>query len=112
MKIEVLYFDGCPNHEPAVERIHELLREEGISAEVVEVNVSDASIAQKVGFLGSPKCPREWCRCRARGTGGPRVRDDVPHLLGGRPERRVAIARSVAPGDPGSEFRHQQFGFG
>jgi MerT mercuric transport protein len=54
MKIEVLYFDGCPNHKPAVERVQELLREEGVSAELLEVNVSDASIAQEVGFLGSP----------------------------------------------------------
>jgi hypothetical protein len=54
MKIEVLYFDGCPNHKPAVERVQELLHEEGVSAEVLEVNVSDASIAQEVGFLGSP----------------------------------------------------------
>ncbi len=54
MKIEVLYFDGCPNHKPAVGRVEEVLREEGVSAEVLEVNVSDASIAQKVGFLGSP----------------------------------------------------------
>lgn len=54
MKIEVLYFDGCPNHKPSVERVQQLLREEGFSAEVLEVNVSDASIAQKVGFLGSP----------------------------------------------------------
>ncbi len=54
MKIEVLYFDGCPNHKPAVERVQQLLREKGVSAEVLEVNVSDASIAQQVGFLGSP----------------------------------------------------------
>ena len=54
MKIEVLYFDGCPNHKPAVERINELLREEGVSAELLEVNVNDGMIAQKVGFLGSP----------------------------------------------------------
>lgn len=54
MKIEVLYFDGCPNHKPAVERVRQLLREEGVSAEVLEVNVSDPSIAQRVGFLGSP----------------------------------------------------------
>ena len=54
MKIEVLYFDGCPNHKPAVERVQELLREEGASAEVQEVNVGDAAIAQNLGFLGSP----------------------------------------------------------
>jgi hypothetical protein len=54
MKIEVLYFDGCPNHKPAVERVREVLCEEGISADVVEVNVSEPSIAQDLRFLGSP----------------------------------------------------------
>jgi hypothetical protein len=54
MKIEVFYFDGCPNHESAVERVRQVLAEEGFSAEVLEVNVSEPSIAQQVGFLGSP----------------------------------------------------------
>lgn len=54
MKIEVLYFEGCPNHKPAVERVQQLLREEGVSAEVLEVNVSDAATAQNLGLLGSP----------------------------------------------------------
>jgi Domain of unknown function (DUF2703) len=54
MKIEVLYFEGCPNHKPAIARIDELVKAEGISAEVSEVNVRDASVAQEVGFLGSP----------------------------------------------------------
>ena len=54
MKIEVLYSDGCPNHKPAIERVRQVLAEEGLSAEILEVNVSEPSIAQKVGFLGSP----------------------------------------------------------
>jgi copper chaperone CopZ len=54
MKIEVLYFDGCPSHRPAVERIEEVLKEEGVLAEVSEVNVRDASTAERSGFLGSP----------------------------------------------------------
>ena len=54
MKIEVLYFDGCPNHKPALERVRQVLAEEGLSAVVLEVNVSEPSIAQRVGFLGSP----------------------------------------------------------
>src|SRR5260370_39722389 len=54
MKIEVLYFDGCPNYKPSVERVRQLLREEDVSAEVLEVHVSDASVAQNIGFLGSP----------------------------------------------------------
>ena len=54
MRIEVLYFEGCPNHKPAFERVQEVLKEEGISAEVSEVNVADTAKAQEVSFLGSP----------------------------------------------------------
>ena len=54
MKIEILYFDGCPNHKAAMERVRQVLAEEGLSAEVLEVNVSEPAIAQKIGFLGSP----------------------------------------------------------
>jgi copper chaperone CopZ len=54
MKIEVLYFDGCPHHEPAVERVQEVLTEEGIPAEISVVNVHNASTAEEVAFLGSP----------------------------------------------------------
>ena len=54
MKIEVLYFDGCPNHKPAVERLQEVLREEAMSAELLEVNVRESAIAQELRFLGSP----------------------------------------------------------
>ena len=54
MKIEVLYFDGCPNHEPALDRVREALKEEGVSAEVSEVNVPDDATVGAIGFLGSP----------------------------------------------------------
>src|SRR6266853_224093 len=54
MRIEVLYFEGCPNHKPAVERAQQVIKEEGISAEVLEVDVSNASMAQQLAFLGSP----------------------------------------------------------
>src|SRR5579859_4632047 len=54
MKIEVLYFSGCPNHVPAVDRVREVLEQEGTPADMVEVEVTDPAIAQQVGFLGSP----------------------------------------------------------
>jgi hypothetical protein len=54
MRIEILYFDGCPNYKPAVERVQELLGDEGVSAEVLEINVRELSAAQELGFLGSP----------------------------------------------------------
>lgn len=54
MKIEILYFDECPNHGPTVERVKEALRQEEMTAELVEVNVRDDATARSVRFLGSP----------------------------------------------------------
>lgn len=53
-KVEILYFEGCPNHRPAVERVQEVIREERIQAELAEVEVRDEAAARKIGFLGSP----------------------------------------------------------
>jgi len=54
MKVEVFYFDGCPNHGAAVQRVKEILKEEGVATEVMEVNVPDQATALAVGFQGSP----------------------------------------------------------
>jgi hypothetical protein len=54
MKIELLYFNGCPNHLPAAERVRAILQQEGISGQVAEVEVTDESAAKALGFLGSP----------------------------------------------------------
>ncbi len=54
MRIEILYFPGCPNHEPAVRRVRELAALEGISAEIQEINVSDEQTARELDFPGSP----------------------------------------------------------
>ena len=52
--VEIFYFDGCPNHEPALELVERLSRELGIEPEVRLVNVADQEAAQRVRFLGSP----------------------------------------------------------
>ncbi len=54
MKIEVLYFDGCPNHEQLLPRLHELLAWAEVSSAVELVNVPDDAAAQRARFLGSP----------------------------------------------------------
>ena len=54
MRVEILYFAGCPNYSPVVGRVLEALQREGVSAEVVEVEVKDAATALMTGFLGSP----------------------------------------------------------
>ncbi|MFQ5671656.1 MAG: DUF2703 domain-containing protein [Nitrospinales bacterium] len=54
MKIEFLYFDGCPNHEPALELLRQVLAEEGIDAPVETINVTSGEQAVERRFLGSP----------------------------------------------------------
>ena len=54
MKVEVFYFEGCPNHKPAVDRVQSVMKEQGIDATLAEVEVPDAEAAKAVGFLGSP----------------------------------------------------------
>ena len=54
MNVDVLYFEGCPNHVPTLERINEVLREEGCDAEIKEILVQDVAAAQNLMFLGSP----------------------------------------------------------
>jgi hypothetical protein len=54
MKVEVLYFEDCPNHLPTLIRIKEVLQQENCDAEVGEVLVPDVQTAQRMEFLGSP----------------------------------------------------------
>jgi hypothetical protein len=54
MRIEVLYFDDCPNYVPTVDRLKTVLREEGLNIDVREIEVKDASTAERLRFIGSP----------------------------------------------------------
>lgn len=54
MKVEVLYFEGCPNHAPAANLVREALRKEGKRADIREVEVHTPEQAASLGFLGSP----------------------------------------------------------
>ncbi len=54
MKVEILYFVGCPNHLPAVERVERVLAAEGVTAEIFHVAIPDAEAAEAVRFAGSP----------------------------------------------------------
>lgn len=54
MTIEVLYFDGCPNHERLLVHLPRLLQREGIPASIALINVQDDDQAQHQRFLGSP----------------------------------------------------------
>ena len=52
--VEILYFDGCPNHHPAVALVERVSRELGVEPNVQLVNVPDQEAARRLRFLGSP----------------------------------------------------------
>ena len=54
VKVELLYFDGCPSHERFLPRLRELVAGAGIPGEVQlrRVESPEAAVAER--FLGSP----------------------------------------------------------
>jgi len=54
MQIEILYFDGCPNHLPTVARVQHVLTDLGMQAEVQQIPVTSVEDAVQRRFLGSP----------------------------------------------------------
>ena len=54
MTIEVLYFDGCPNHDALLPHLHELLASAGVTATVALRRIETIEDAERERFLGSP----------------------------------------------------------
>ena len=54
MRIEILYFDGCPNWRQTLEDINAVLKEHQVPAEVELTKVTSEQEAQRLSFLGSP----------------------------------------------------------
>mgnify|MGYP001351484549 CR=1 FL=1 len=54
MQIELMYFDGCPSWEGALENLKAALAAEGLQAEIRLVKVEDNEEATRLKFLGSP----------------------------------------------------------
>ena len=54
MKIELLYFDGCPNYEALLPRLLGLLEDRGLDTDVELRPVETVEAAEAERFLGSP----------------------------------------------------------
>ena len=54
MKIEVLYFEGCPNHVAAMEAVRDSLYSLGRNGEIHQVEIRTQPEAEAMGFVGSP----------------------------------------------------------
>jgi hypothetical protein len=54
MKVEVLYFVGCPTYKSAEKVLRDVLAEKGMEADVELVAVNSSEEAQRLRFPGSP----------------------------------------------------------
>jgi len=59
--VEILYFDGCPNHEVARALVERVAAELRVEPDIDLVDVSDADAATRLRFLGSPTVRVEGC---------------------------------------------------
>ena len=54
MRVSFLYYEDCPSHDLALERLREVMAEEGISSEVEVIKVETEEQARELRFIGSP----------------------------------------------------------
>ena len=54
MKIDLLYFDGCPSWQGGLENLKAALEAEELAADIRLVRVEDDVEAARLKFLGSP----------------------------------------------------------
>ena len=53
-RVEILYFDGCPNHAAARALVERVAAELRVEPQIELVDVTDAAAAAQLRFLGSP----------------------------------------------------------
>jgi hypothetical protein len=54
MRVELLWWEGCPSHPETLTDLRRILREERIEAEVEQVEVQSDEQARRERFPGSP----------------------------------------------------------
>ena len=65
VRIELLWFEGCHNHEAARALLHALLAERRLSASIEDLEVPDEATGNRVRFPRLTDDPRERTRRRA-----------------------------------------------
>lgn len=89
MKIELLYFEGCPGWEKAFRNLKKVLEEEGHQDYVELIRVEDRKDAKKHDFPGSPTVRINGIDVSGKKTEG--------HCLGCRTYRYLGDVYSYPP---------------
>jgi hypothetical protein len=102
MRVELLWCDGCPSHPEALERLQEVLRDEGLdpaSVDLVEITSDDQAARER--FFGSPTIRMDGDDAIPPAEGDPiglscrvyRLRDGRPSPLPDVEDLRDAVRR-------------------
>jgi len=59
--VEILYFEGCPNHPGAAELVERIAAETGVAPAVRLVEVETVEEVKRLRFLGSPTIRVDGC---------------------------------------------------
>lgn len=54
INIDFYYFEDCPSHDEALRRVHQIVDEEGIQAQITVTSVATNEAAEAYQFTGSP----------------------------------------------------------
>ena len=54
MNVTFLYYEDCPSHDVALDRLQSIMSEEGVQAELAIIKVETNEQAQRLQFIGSP----------------------------------------------------------
>jgi hypothetical protein len=54
VRVSFLYYEDCPSHDLALERLREVMDEKGILGEVEVIKVETEEQARELRFVGSP----------------------------------------------------------
>jgi hypothetical protein len=85
MKVELLWWEGCPSHPETLEDLERVLREEGVDAEVELVEVMSDEQARSQRFPGSPTVRLDGVDAVAPADGEPfSLTCRIYHLRDGR----------------------------
>lgn len=84
MRVDMLYFGGCPNWREARKLVQEVLAQEGVKADVTEVEVPTPEEAERLGFLGSPTIRVDGDDVETGRSGDPPFWGCRTYLVGGQ----------------------------
>lgn len=91
LRVDVLYFEGCPSGTAAYDLARTVVRSVGVVADVNLIEVTSDEMAREIGFLGSPSIRIDGQDIE------PARRNDVAHSLSCRIYRTTSGAQGLPP---------------